>query len=832
MALDRRQALLTATLFAITAAGVALALYSEGYTPFVLALVALTTIVGVGLNILLGLTGQVSLGHVGFYAIGAYVISVLTLHGVNFWAALPVAGVFGGLVGALLAIPALRVRGPYLAMVTIAFAFIVQHGLIEWKTLTGGQNGLMGVPTPSLFGHAFTEREMAALAVVLAGLSLWFFQAVARSGWGKAMLAVRDSEVAARSIGLNPVVIKTAAFALSAVLTAIAGGVFAPLMTFVAPDSFPFTQSILFLLAVIVGGAGWVLGPVVGAIVTVVGPEMLSSLAEYRLLFFGTLLLVVLWIAPNGVIGAVARWLPDRTSGAARRDDARVNSWLQPATGASALEVAGLSISFGGIKAVRDVSFSAMPGEITSVIGPNGAGKTTVLNMIGGFYRPDAGSVRLGDAELAGTPAWRTARKGIARTYQTTQLFEAMTVLDNVLVASRKGRLGQLLTPAETGEDRQNAEALLAFVGYRGSPDVLAGSLPHVDRRLVEVARALATRPRVLLFDEPAAGLLRAEKEALSNLLREIARLGIAVVLVEHDMMLVMGVSDQVVVLDAGSKIAAGPPISVRNDPAVLRAYLGGAEMRARPRKASISAEAQPVLSASGLFAGYGAVPVLSDVSFDIRDGELVALLGANGAGKSTTMRTVTGLLRARRGSVLFDGGSIERRDAHRIAASGLALVPEGRQIFPELSVLDNLRLGAFARRPDNEAARIEKLLERFPRLRERISQPAGLLSGGEQQMLAIARALVGNPRVLLMDEPSLGLAPALINELFDVIAELRDEGVPILLVDQMAAMALSIADRGYVLESGHIVRSGSAAELAGDPALEAAYLGHVEAAQ
>src|SRR5215211_330847 len=822
---------LSVAIVALTAAGVALAYFSEGYTPFVLALVALTAVVGVGLNILLGLAGQVSLGHVGFYAIGAYTAAILTLQGVDFWIAFPLAGLVAGAVGAVLALPALRVTGPYLAMVTIAFAFIVQHGLIEWKALTGGQNGLMGLQPPALGGQAFSEREMAMLAVVLAGLSLYLSHRIAASAWGKAMLAVRDSETAARSIGLNPVIVKTAAFAVSAVFAGLAGGLFAPLMMFVAPDSFPFSQSILFLLAVIVGGSGWVLGPAVGAVISVVLPELLAGLAEYRLLFFGALLLVVLWLAPTGVIGTLARLLPRGHQRSAEGDGFDIARFLAVPGATVPLEVSNISLSFGGIRAASNVSFAAAPGAITSVIGPNGAGKTTVLNVIGGFYRPDAGSVRLAEVELAGAPAWRVARAGIARTYQTTKLFESMSVVDNLLIALRRGRLGSLLSAADSHADRRAAEALLVFVGYRGPVDVTAGELPHVDRRLVEIARALAARPRVLLLDEPAAGLMRSEKAALAALMRRVADLGIAVILVEHDMAVVMGISDHVVVLDAGARIAAGAPVTVRYDTKVLRAYLGGTEMRPRPRRAPWDGARPPVLSALKLGAGYGAVPVLGDISFDIRPGEMAAMLGANGAGKSTTMRAIAGLLRPVTGSIQFDGEAIEWLEAHRIAAKGLALVPEGRQLFPELSVRDNFRLGAFCRN-DMREAEIDALLARFPRLQDRIDQPAGLLSGGEQQMLAIARGLMAKPRILLLDEPSLGLAPAIINELFDILADLRDEGVTILLVDQMAAMALTIADRGYVLESGRIVRADAAATLADDPALEAAYLGHVEAAQ
>jgi branched-chain amino acid transport system ATP-binding protein len=816
---------------ALTAIAALYAFLADGYAPFVLALVALTTVVGVGLNILVGLTGQISLGHVGFYAIGAYAAAILTLKGVDFWIAFPLAGLIAGAIGFLLGLPALRVSGPYLAMVTIAFAFIVQHGAIEWRDLTGGANGLMNLKPPAIGGWVFAERELAVLTVLLAGASLAFFYRLANSAWGMGMVAVRDAEVAARSIGLNPVVIKTAAFALSAAFTGLAGAIFAPLFMFVAPDSFPFSQSILFLLAVVLGGAGWVLGPVVGAAISVVGPELLSSLAEYRLLFFGGLLLVVLWLAPQGVLGLLARFLPKADPRPALANNFDLAAFMQLPHERPPLQVDGISIAFGGIKAATDVSFTAEPGRITSLIGPNGAGKTTVLNIIGGFYVPDKGSIRLDGEDLAGLPAWKIARAGIARTYQTTKLFETMSVVDNVLVALRGGRLGNMLSGFKTKEESHAAEALLTFVGYQGALTTPAGDLPHVDRRLIEIARALAMRPRMLLLDEPAAGLMRADKAMLSRLLRRISDLGIAVILVEHDMAMVMDISHHIVVLDAGVCIARGTPAEVRHNPAVIKAYLGG-EIEARPRAVAWNGSRDPVLATLKLSAGYGAAPVLDDISLEVRPGETVAMIGANGAGKSTIMRTLSGLLRPVEGDILLNDANIAHLDAHQIAAKGLALVPEGRQVFPDLTVYDNLVLGAHAHPCADLDPMIELLLQRFPRLQERLHSRAGLLSGGEQQMLAIARGMMAMPRVLLLDEPSLGLAPAIVGELFDILAELRDDGVTILLVDQVAALALAIADRGYVLESGRIVRADSASALARDPDVEAAYLGRAEAAQ
>jgi branched-chain amino acid transport system permease protein len=810
---------------AIAGAAAGATAVADGYFVFVLAMVAIHVVVGVGLNILLGLSGQVSFGHVGFFAIGAYATGILMLEGLGFWSAFALAGAVSAACGFALALPALRVTGPYLAMMTIAFAFIVEHGAIEWRALTGGANGLMGFSSPELFGRVLDDRGIALLAVALAALALLFFHALARGAWGQAMRAVRDSEVAARSLGLDPLTVKTVSFTLSALLTGLAGALFAPLNMFISPGSFPFFQSILFVLIVMAGGAGTLLGPVVGAAVVVLVPELLSGFAEYRLLFFGGLMLGVLWLAPRGVVGALASWL-------AREDPRPAGDGAPdpgPALGAAAarpaLEVCDLGIAFGGVRAASGVGFVAEPGHITSVIGPNGAGKTTVLNLIGGYYRPDRGSVRLGD-ELAGRPAHRVARAGVARTYQTTQLFEHLGVLENVLVALRRGRLGWLLARAASAEDRALAEGLLAFVGYTGPLARRAGALPHVDRRLVEIARALATRPTVLLLDEPAAGLAREDKQRLGELLRRIAGFGIVLVLVEHDMSLVMDVSDHVVVLDAGEPLSEGSPAEVRADPAVHRAYLGGTEFEGRPREAPWQGPQEPLLATRALSAGYGAAPAVQAVDLAVRAGETVAVLGANGAGKSTLMRAVSGLHRPVEGEVVLGGEAVERRPAHAIAAAGLALVPEGRQVFPELSVRDNLVLGGHGRGDRVRDDEVDELLDRFPRLRERLSAPAGLLSGGEQQMLAIARGLIARPKVLLLDEPSLGLAPSMVAELYRVLADLRDERTTILVVDQVAHLALAVADRGYVLENGRVAHAGPAERLRGDPAIERAYLG------
>jgi ABC-type branched-subunit amino acid transport system ATPase component/ABC-type branched-subunit amino acid transport system permease subunit len=801
-------------LAAVLAGGaVAICLLAPGYYAYLRGTLATTALVGVGLNVLLGLAGEVSLGQGGFLALGAYGVGILTTKaGLGFWEALPLAVLLVAAISAALSIPALRLTGPYLAMVTIAFGFIVESVSVEWRDLTGGASGLTGIPAP--FGTGGT----ALLACGLCALALGAFHAFARSPLGLAMQATASAPAAARSIGIGALPVRTAAFVLSALAAGLAGGLQAALTGFIAPSSFPFSQSILFLLVVVVGGAGRALGPLLGSAVVVLLPEMLAGLAEYRLLVFGGGLLIVLWAAPGGIAGAIARLVMRGESVSGIQSDVDL-ALAHIVRSSGSLFAEGVRVAFGGVVAVAGVDLTAPPGRVTSVIGPNGAGKTTLLNLISGFQQPDSGAVRVGSRDITGQPAHDVARAGLARTFQTAQPFGNLSVLDNVRLGLLRGAWRGEASPAL-------ARALLSLVGYSGAETRLAGTLSHVDRRLIEIARALGTAPAVLLLDEPAAGLDDADTAKLGDLLQRLARAGLAVVLVEHDMALVMSISDEIVVLDAGRCIAAGSPAVVRVDPAVKAAYLGATTM-AQP---VASREAgSTLLDVGGLKAGYGPLAVLDQIDLLVGRGETIAVLGPNGAGKSTLMKALSGLIRPVRGTIGFGGVELERLPAHVVARAGLILVPEGRQIFPQLTVAENLRLGA-TRRDDFELAEIETMLDRFPRLRPRLHSAAGLLSGGEQQMLALARGLLARPDILLLDEPSLGLAPAVAAELFGHFTRLRDEGMTLLIVDQMADHVLAIADRGYVLGGGRVVVQGRATELRG-AMLDDAYLGAFPAA-
>jgi ABC-type branched-subunit amino acid transport system ATPase component/ABC-type branched-subunit amino acid transport system permease subunit len=804
---------------------------ADGYYVFLVSSVAITAIVGVGLNVLLGLSGQISLGHAGFFAIGAYGVGILTVsHGWSLWLALPVAAAASALAGLVLSLPALRVQGPYLAMVTIAFGFVVEQTIAEAAGITGGWNGLSGIDRPFIGGLQLSERWLAAAITVTLAVCLAFYARLKASRLGLAMGASSNSEVAARSLGFRVPLLRTTAFVISAALTGLAGGYFAVVNSFISPESFPFSQSILFLFAVMIGGVRSTSGPGIGAVVAVFLPEVLSGFAQYRVLAVGVLLFLVLRLAPHGIAGL----FPSRNPSAQRskKPEAEVPpvSPLSDRDGES-LRVSDVTVQFGGVRAVTGVSFEAKPGRITSIIGPNGAGKSTLVNLICGFYPPQAGTISLGEMKIAGLASSEIARHGVARTFQTTQLFHDLTVLQNVTVALRNGRLtaADSLAPDDDEASTASASRLLSLVGYRGDMEQLASALPHGDRRLVELARALAIAPRFLVLDEPAAGLNTDDTERLGKLLTKLAAEGTGVILIEHDMSLVMSVSDSIVVLDAGRKIAEGTPSEIARNPVVRETYLGSTDAHGdavRSQTRSGRPAGNVILECEGLSSGYGTIPVLRDVTMHVHEGETVAVLGANGAGKSTLMKTLSGLLTPDDGRIAFAGAPLVVGRPELAARAGLSLVPEGRQVFPDLTVVDNILLGAFNRPSAAAREDLHALLQRFPKLEARKHQRAGLLSGGEQQMLAIARGLIARPRVLMLDEPSLGLAPLVVAEVYRLLAELKAQGLSLVVVDQSPQFALAIADRAYVLKSGRVAFAGKASVLEEKGDLIATYLG------
>jgi branched-chain amino acid transport system ATP-binding protein len=516
------------------------------------------------------------------------------------------------------------------------------------------------------------------------------------------------------------------------------------------------------------------------------------------------------------------------------------------------LAVEEISVRFGGLQALQDVNLEVHAGAVNGLIGPNGAGKTTLFNVITGLQPPTQGRVRLEGVDITRLSPHHRARLGVARTFQRLELFGTLTARENVQMAAETRRR------RPTGaSSRAEADIILAHVGLSHVADEPTDLLPTGLARLVELGRALATGPSVLLLDEPSSGLDPEETFELGQVLVDLAGRGIAVLLVEHDMSLVMSICDHVSVLDYGAVIAQGDPATVQADPLVQAAYLGaseedvapkpsslfvaapsgpalssdavagGSKMIAFPGRPAAPESATPMLSITDVCAAYGRIEVVHGVSLEVPEGSVYALLGPNGAGKSTLLKVASGRMAATSGTISFDGEEIRRPVPDRLARKGLCAVPEGRAVFPNLTVSENLLMYSYRSRDTKVADLEEQSYARFPVLGERRRQLAGRLSGGEQQMLALARALFTNPRLLLLDEISMGLAPLVVAELYELVAQtVEQDGITILLVEQFAQTALAIADHAGVMVNGRLVRTGSPAEV-GDHLLSA-YMGEV----
>jgi branched-chain amino acid transport system ATP-binding protein len=498
----------------------------------------------------------------------------------------------------------------------------------------------------------------------------------------------------------------------------------------------------------------------------------------------------------------------------------------------TALAVRGLTVRFGPVEVVTGVDLDLEPGTVTGLIGPNGAGKTTVIDALTGFV-PATGDVVLGEPGVAvgGLPAHRRARLGLARTFQSLELFADLTVAENLLVAAEASKAGR-----RAGAAVDTVAALQAASG--GAADLLPATLTSAQRARVALGRAMATAPTVLLLDEPAAGLDRAAREELGRRLRALAGGGVAVLLVDHDLSLVLGVCDTVHVLDRGRVVATGSPDALRADPNVQAAYLGAgagtaeagagtAEAGAGTAEAGAPAtpaasrpsEGPPALAVDGLVAGYGGVEVVRDVSLAVRAGEIVALLGRNGAGKSTTLLAVTGAVRRTGGTVAVAGVAVPPGRPHALARRGVASVPQERSLFTQLSVAENLRLAVRPGRRSAVEAETDRAVDRFQALAGLLDRRAGLLSGGEQRMVALARALARRPQVLLVDEVSLGLGPQVVGAVGRALRSVADhDGTAVLMVEQLPEVARAVADRAYVMEGGRVVADGPAAEVSALP--------------
>lgn len=560
--------------------------------------VGIYVLMALGLDVMVGRAGQTVLCYAALFAGGAYATALLsTKDGWTYWDTLPVAIAVGLCAGCALSLVSLRVQGHYLAIVTLGAGLIVQDVLSNVQGL-GGTLGVASIPHPSsVLGLSFTVLDIRSYdwlvltAIVCTAGIVWL---ASRGRAGRAWAAIREDEMAAALTGVRVGLWKIAAFGLGGAIAGLAGSLYAGQVGYIDPASFTLSLSVLVLAAVVLVGKGRLWSVIAGAVVVAYLPERFTVINNWNTMVFGLVLACVMVFQPDGLAGPLralwtGRW--KRVLGtestepvvepAKELDVSERSKLLHPATNVeseveSGLRIRGLDMRFGGLQVVRALDLDVPTGEVTSLIGPNGAGKTTVINLVSGVYEPRDGSIAIAGRSLVGRAPEYRARHGVARTFQNIRLFRSLTVLENVLVAAESGLMAALDGGAvATRGTRQWAMECLGMVGLADRASRFASTLSYGEQRRLELARGLALAPVVLLVDEPAAGSTPTEKAALGVLLQRIAAQGHAVLLVEHDMRLVMGISHRVVVMNFGEKIAEGTPDEVRHEPAVIDAYLG-----------------------------------------------------------------------------------------------------------------------------------------------------------------------------------------------------------------------------------------------------------------
>ncbi len=794
--------------------------------------IVIFSIACMALNILVGTTGLVSFGHGAWFGLAAYAAGLMQRNWFPGQFALPIllavimvaviAAVFGALI--------LRRRGVYFSLLTLALAAMLYSVAFRWTAVTGGEDGLGGIKRPLFAGIDFdVALPFYVLVATIGMIVVYALLRFHRSPVGTVLVAIRENEQRARFLGYATDRYKLVAFTLSAALTGLAGALllFNNRMTSADPISVAFSGELLAM--VVIGGMRSFLGPALGALFFVIFRDYLSSITANWLFYFGLLFVAFIVFSPTGLVGVGERLLrpfrkvvaEDAAMSARQAGAVTLPDFLKPKdeAGGAILTATGLAKRFGGLKAVEGVDLTLKDRVLHALIGPNGAGKTTAFNLISGLFPPDKGSIVLGGRELAGLAPEVITQAGIGRAFQITNLFPTLSVEENVRLAVQ-ARAQQRFDPwrdaATLDEVNAQTATLLQTMGLKGIEKAEAGSLSYGGQRLLDMSLALATRPRVLLLDEPLAGLAAAERERVGNLIKSISR-DLPVLLVEHDIDRVFQIADHVTVMNEGTVLVDGSVEDARSSKRVQEVYIGsGSHALAEKPRASAARDAV-LLRLENVNTFYGKSHILRDVSLDIHQNEIVALLGRNGAGKSTLLKTITGIAPPASGDVVLAGTDIARQSSAAIARAGVAYVPQGRGLFAGMSVKDNMELGRLKRITGNGTRwEDEKIFAFFPRIKERWHSPADYLSGGEQQMVAVARALSGDTRVLLLDEPFEGLAPAVVEELFEAFDRLRQE-ISILIVDHHLDLALALSDRTVVLERGEVTHTGPSRALSQD---------------
>ncbi len=810
-------------------------------------------------SLMAGYGGIVSLAVAAFVGIGSYgTAEAAAKAGLGLYPSVLAGGLVAVVFALIVAVPMLRFRGLYFTIGSLVLA----EALGIFMSNFNGFGGNAGITLP---GTAPSPQTIYLLSLVVALVATAVVAGLVRSRLGLGLKAIRDDEDVAERVGVLTFRTKLTAFVIASFVMGIVGGIQAQWTGYVEPaGSFALDWTVETVNAAIIGGVGTIVGPLAGSAISVGISQRLANYPTMHLIILGVLLIIVIRLAPNGLWGAACqltrallrrygtawpRSRPPAPAAPARPADAAsavgTATAADDAAGAGAaadagavpdavdaarrgggvlLRAAGISKVYGGVRAVDGVDLELRGGEVLGMIGPNGAGKSTLIGLLSGAISGE-GRVELFGEDVTGAGAQQRARRGIGRTHQVPRPFGQMTVMENLLVAHLHGAKG-------TGRAaRVECERILARCGLLEFAGTRASDLGLLRLKRLELARALAVRPRILLLDEIGAGLVESELRELIALIRTLRQEVDAILIVEHVIDVIRESCDRLVVLDGGRLLVSGEPGQVLADPQVAAVYLGtsGGE-GVRHISGRDRLPGRPLLEVKGVAARYGAFRALHEVSFSVGEGEVLALLGANGAGKTTTARSVSGMVPVSGGEIWFDGQRIDGRRPHDIVRLGIAHCMEGRKIFGDLTVEENLLLGARAAGSARERnRRLGAVYEVFGALRERRGNSGFALSGGQQQMLAIGRALMAEPRLIVFDEISLGLAPITVDRLYETLREINGRGVSMIVIEQNVERGLALADHVAVLEKGRVALVGTPAEMRADDRLLSLYVGEAK---
>ena len=807
---------------------------SAGLTITTASEILIYAIAGLGFNLLLGYTGLVSFGHGIFFGVAAYAASIIQVRLMPgyFFTPMILSVLFTTLIGVGIGYLSLRLRGVYFSLLTLSFAAMTFYIIYRWTSFTGGEDGYGGMDRPILFGLDLNNQLVFfCIVLVIFAAVAYVMLHIVNSPLGSVLKAIRENSQRASYLGYNVRKFRLISFTLSAFFVAIAGSLFPFLKYYIGAELVHVQHSGEILAMSIIGGSGYFLGPALGGLFFILFRELLSEYTASWQLLFGLMFIGFILFSPGGLMSIGEVLLSPFLS---TRGKAAMSTRLKPAmtrevpeclhnTDVLPLDVpifecSNIGKSFGNFAAVHNVSIVVKDRSMRALIGPNGAGKTTLFNIMSGEYKSDCGEIYFAGKKLNNITPDSLSRQGIARSFQITNVFPNLTVTENIRlsVQSRYPHAMNFWSDILSFSDvNEETGKLIEFLGLQGLEEITASDLSYGGQRLLEIGLAVATRPRILLLDEPLVGLADQERERIIGLIKSLAEF-IGVVMIEHDIDRVLEFSDSVTVMNQASTLISGTPNEVRADERVQAAYLGSGKKLITlqlENKNQVVPE-KMVLQVFGIDTFYGKSHILDNVSISVCQGEVVALLGRNGAGKSTALKSIMSIAPVTNGRIVLDGQEIQDLSPEQIACRGVGFVPQGRRLFANLTVEENLKLGALKRvGTDGVTWSMEHIYEQFPRIRDRLHSRADTLSGGEAQMVAIARALVGNVKIILMDEPFEGLSPVMCEELFDCINRLRSE-VSIIIIEHQLDLVLALANRVFVLDQGAVSHEGMARPL------------------